>query len=331
VSGVALIGVDVGGTKISVAALVDGHLTEPQLTPTRATTSEELIDEIVSQVHAVRAQVDAEVAAVGVGLPSVIDFETGSARSSVNIPLRDVPLRQVLRDLLGLPVYVDNDATCAALAEAHDEEGNPEALSLVMLTIGTGVGGGIVIDGRVYRGATGAAGELGHMIIAMALGNGVPAPNGFPQEGSLEALASGRALDRLAKAAAAANPDSSLGRAAARGEPVDGTHAVAAAKAGDPVAIELIAKLGRVLGIGIANVINTFDPEVVAIGGGVSTAGELLLEPARESARGYVIPGVGTQTRIRIARSGVTAGVRGAALLAGQELDHEARLAQAGG
>jgi glucokinase len=326
----ALIGVDVGGTKISVGALVDGRLTAPLLAPTRATDSAELIGEVVSQVQALRAQLEEEVAAVGIGLPSVIDFETGSARSSVNIPLRDVPLRQVLRDQLGLPVYVDNDATCAALAEAHDEAGNLDALSLVMLTIGTGVGGGIVIDGRVYRGATGAAGELGHMIIAMALGDGVPAPNGFPQKGSLEALAAGRALDRLAKTAAAANPDSALGRVAASGEPVDGTHAVAAARAGDAVAIEIIITLGSLLGIGIANLINIFDPEVVAIGGGVSTAGELLLKPARETARGYVLPGVGTRTEIRIARSGVTAGVRGAALLAGQELEHEARLAQTG-
>jgi glucokinase len=168
------------------------------------------------------------------------------------------------------------------------------------------------------------------MIIAMALGDGVAAPNGFPQKGSLESLAAGRALDRLAKEAAAANPTSSLGRSAVSGAPVDGTDAVAAAQAGDPVAIELIVRLGRVLGIGIANVINIFDPEVVAIGGGVSTAGELLLEPARESARGYVLPGVGTQTQIRIARSGVTAGVRGAALLAGQELEYEAQLAQTG-
>jgi glucokinase len=323
VSAEALIGVDVGGTKISVAALVGGRLGEPRLEPTHATSSEAIVDEIVGLVRALRDSLDADAQAVGVGLPSVIDFEAGTARSSVNIPLRDVPLREVLRERLGLPVYVDNDATCAALAEAHDEHGTLRHRNLVMLTVGTGVGGGIVIDGRVYRGATGAAGELGHMIIAMPLTDGVPAPSRFPQPGSLEARAAGRALDRLARESAAASPDSMLGRAVATGQPVTGVQAVDAALAGDADAIESVAELGRVLGIGIANVINTFDPEVVAIGGGVCRAGDLLLAPARETAFGYVLPGVGTQTEVRIAWSGARAGVRGAALLAGQELEHE--------
>ena len=330
----ALIGVDVGGTKISVAALVGSSLGEPLLTPTETKSGDQLIDEIVAQVEAVcaRAGADAEVAAVGVGLPSAVDFETGSARASVNVPLRDVPLRPLLRERLGLPVYVDNDGACAALAEAHDDSGRIDARSLVMLTIGTGVGGGIVIDGHVYRGATGAAAELGHTLVALALRNGteVPAPSGFPQPGSLEALASGRALDRLARDVARAHPDSALGQAAAAGREVSGVEAVAAAHHGDRHAIALVAELGRVLGIGVANVINTFDPEVVAIGGGVSAAGDLLLEPARETALGYVLPGVGTRTEIRIARSGVRAGVRGAALLAGQELDRDAELQESG-
>lgn len=318
-----LIGVDVGGTKVLVAALREGRLTEPLLTPTRATSGEALLEEIVGQIEAMRETCADGVAAVGVGVPSVVDFPTGSARSSVNIPLRDVPLRQVLRERLGLPVYIDNDATCAALAEAHDEEGNLTAHSLVMVTVGTGVGGGIVIDGRVYRGATGGAGELGHMVIAAPPDGAAAVPGQFPQPGSLEALASGRALDRMAADGAAAHPDSALGRILADGRPVTGTDAVAAAKAGDSVAVAMLAELGRRLGIGIANVINTFDPEVVAIGGGVSTAGDLLLEPARAAAFGYVLPGVGTATEVRIARSGPLAGVRGAALLAGQELEQE--------
>jgi glucokinase len=322
------IGVDVGGTKISVAALTEGQLAEPLITPTRTASADELIGAIVDQVRALQLQIGASAAAVGVGLPSVIEFETGRARASVNVPLNDVPLRPVLRDSLGLPVYVDNDATCAALAEAHDEQGRVDVANLVMLTVGTGVGGGIVIDGHVYRGATGAAGEVGHMIIALPLDGGVPAAGAFPQAGSLESLASGRALGRLAAASAAAHPDSQLGRAAASGRVVSGPDAVAAAQAGDEQAIAVIAELGRRLGIGIANVINIFDPEVVAIGGGVSTAGELLLGPARATALGYALPGVGQRTQIRIARSGPEAGVRGAALLAGQELAREEQLRQ---
>ena len=324
----ALIGVDVGGTKISVAALTGTSLTEPLLAPTQGASSDELIGEIVAQVQRLRDGLGEPAVAVGVGLPSVIDFETGTARASVNVPLREIPLRPLLRERLGLPVYVDNDGTCAALAEAHDESGTVDAQSLVMLTVGTGVGGGIVIDGRVYRGATGAAGELGHTLIAVALERGfhVPAPAAFPQPGSLESLAAGRMLDRLARETAAAHPQSALGALAAAGQHVAGPDAVAAAHAGDPYAIAIIAELGRLLGIGIANVINTFDPEVVAIGGGVSAAGDLLLEPARETALGYVLPGVGTRTEIRLARSGPRAGVRGAALLAGQELAREREL-----
>lgn len=323
------IGVDVGGTKISVALLRDGQLAEPRITPTRTTSSEELIAEIVKQVRALQEEVGESVAAVGVGIPSVIEFETGRARASVNVPLNDVPLRHVLRERLGLPVYVDNDATCAALAEAHDEQGRVDVATLVMLTVGTGVGGGIVIDGHVYRGTTGAAGEIGHMIVALPLEDGVPPAGRFPQVGSLESLASGRALDRLAAESAAAHPNSELGRIAASGRLVSGVEAVAAAKAGDEQAIAVLAALGARLGIGIANIINIFDPEVVAIGGGVSTAGALLLDPARATALAYALPGVGEHTQIRIARSGPEAGVRGAALLAGQELEREEHSAEA--
>jgi glucokinase len=259
------------------------------------------------------------VRAVGVGVPSVIDFESGTARSSVNVPLADVPLRTVLGDRLGIPVFVDNDATVAALAEAC-EDGEIKTQNLVMLTVGTGVGGGLVLNGRPYRGATGAAAELGHMLIGLDLEGDVPAPGAFPQQGSLESLAAGSALDRLARTAAAEHPESHLGRQLAAGEEISGHDVVDGAKDGDQVAIDLLAKLGERLGIGIANMINALDPDVVAIGGGVSIAGELLLEPARKAAEGYVLPGVGTKTEIRLSRHGPTAGVLGAALLAKQEL-----------
>jgi glucokinase len=308
-----LIGVDVGGTKIAVAALGDdgGAL----LAPTDCTGAEALIDQIVRQVFAAAA--GREIAAVGVGIPSVIEFATGRVRSSVNVPLTDVPLRAELTDRLGIPVFVDNDATLAALAEAHDETGQLSAPNLVMLTLGTGVGGGIVIGGRVYRGATGAAGELGHTLICADPDAPVAGP--FPRPGSLEALAAGHVLDDLARAAAADHPDSTLGRL---GDAARGPDVVAAAAAGDAIAIAVVGRLGRRLGIGIANAINTFDPDVVAIGGGVSLAGDLLLAPAREAAARYVLPGVGTRTEIRIARAGPGAGVRGAALLARIELAH---------
>jgi glucokinase len=314
-----VIGVDVGGTKTSVATLRGTAAGEPLVRPTERSSADALIAQIVAQVGEV-AGGDTPTA-IGIGIPSVVEFATGRVRSSVNIPLQDVPLRTVLSERFGLPVFVDNDATVAALAEAHDAEGRLDVRSLVMLTVGTGLGGGIVIDGRSYRGATGAAGELGHTLIAIA--ETIPAATGFPQPGSLESLAAGHVLDRLAQEAARAHPESALGAALAARGAVAGPDAVAAAHAGDAIAIECLATLGRRVGIGVANAINTFDPEVVAIGGGVSSAGDLLLGPARAVALEYVLPGVGTATEIRIARSGPQAGVRGAALLARSELNSQ--------
>jgi glucokinase len=219
----------------------------------------------------------------------------------VNIPLEGVPLRQLLAERLGMPAYVDNDANVAALAEAYSDELHPLAGVLVMITVGTGIGGGIVLSGRVFRGATGAAPELGHIIVGADLRDGAPAPlPRAPQPGSLEVLASGRALDQLGR-------DRGFS---------DGLAVVDRAQEGDEAALEALRIHGERLGIGIANVVNLFDPDLVVIGGGVSRAGELLLEPARRSARGYILPGVGTQTEIRIARYGPQAGVRGAALMA---------------
>ena len=297
-----LIGVDVGGTKIAVAVLDGTLLHEPVLEPTDITSAEALVAQLVA---AVRAAGDA--AAVGVAVPSVVDWQTGRIRSSVNIPLHDVPLREVLRAELGIPVFVDNDATCAALAEAYDDDGALVARHLVMFTVGTGVGGGIVIGGRVYRGATGAAAEIGHTLVGAELARAPFAHvDDFPQPGSLESIASGTALNEIA-----------VQQGLTPGRVID------AARAGDPAALAAIELLGRRLGIGIANAINTFDPDLVVVGGGVSVAGELLLAPAREEAGRYRLTGVGTRTDIRRARYGPHAGVRGAALLAGHELEAE--------
>jgi glucokinase len=307
-----LIGVDVGGTKIAVATLDATTLGEPVLEPTDTSSTAALVDQLVAAIGAA-----GDAAGVGVAVPSVVDWATGRIRSSVNIPLRDIALRQVLRERLGLPVYVDNDATCAALAEAYDDEGALVAGHLVMFTVGTGVGGGIVIGGRVLRGATGAAAELGHTIVGADLLRAPFADAGdFPQPGSLESLASGSALNMIA---------------AEQG--VQAGRVIDCARDGDAGARAAIELLGRRLGIGIANAINTFDPELVVVGGGVSAAGEMLLGPARDEAFRYVLTGVGTRTEIRRARYGPLAGVRGAALLAGQELEleraHEAREAAA--
>jgi glucokinase len=312
-----LIGVDVGGTKVAVATLEDERLGDSVVQPTEVASADDLIEEVVAAIESARGP---RTAAVGIGVPSVVEFPTGHVRSSTNLHLANLDLRRVLERRLGLPVFVDNDATVAALDEAFDDAGRAIVQNLVMFTVGTGVGGGLVLGGRVYRGATGAAAELGHTLIGADLGDGVPPGRDFPQPGSLESLASGRALDRLATEVALRRPSSALGELAASGKPVDGHDAVEAGKAGDPDAIRILRVVGERLGVGIANAINAFDPDVVAVGGGVSVAGELLLGPAREVARRFTTPGVGERTEIKLARHGSEAGVRGAALLAGLEL-----------
>jgi glucokinase len=316
---VNVIGVDLGGTKVAVATMRDHGLSEAAVQPTDLSGSEALIKQLESMITAAR---DEGLEGVGVGVPSVVEFESGRVVSSVNVPLKDVPLRHVLSEQLGVPVFVDNDATVAALAEAHDEQLRMVVRDLVMITVGTGVGGGIVIDGRIYRGATGAAGELGHTIVGMDLAGSVPTPMGFPQPGSLEFVASGHALDHLARQAATLHPESELGRLQAERKGVLGADAVQAAHDGDPSACRMVEIWGQRVGVGVANAINTFDPEEVVIGGGAARAGDLLLEPATRVARAYVLPGLGKRTTIRLARHGVHAGALGAALLAAQELEN---------
>jgi glucokinase len=290
-----VIGVDVGGTKVAVAPLEDGVLGDVHTRPTEKSSPDALVDQLVEAIEQC-----GPADAVGLGIPSVIDAARGMAMSSVNIPLQHVPLRDILGKRLNIAVHVDNDASVAALAEAHDETGTVIADSVVMYTVGTGVGGGLVFGGRIYRGATSSAAELGHTIVFADPSGGAPQPEGFPQPGSLERHAAGRALDALA---------------AERGL-TDGRGAVSAAERGDSAGLECLQIVGERLGLAIANAINTFDPELVVVGGGVSAAGELLLAPARQVAQEFTMKGLGSKTEIRIARYGPDAGVRGAALLA---------------
>ena len=296
-----IIGVDVGGTKIAAATLDDGRLGEVSLTPTETHETDRFLDQLADIVAA-----HGEADAVGIAVPSVVDFATGTARFSVNVPLKNVPLRELLGERLnGVPVFVDNDATCAALAEALDDDGSAIAKVVVMITVGTGVGGGIVLDGRIFRGATGAAAELGHMIVAGDLTHGAPPkPERFPHPAAIESWAAGRELDELGE-------QRGIGK---------GPVVVERAKAGDADAIDAIRIIGERLGVAVANVMNLLDPDLIVIGGGVSTAGELLTGPAERAARDLALTGVGTKTRIELARHGVHAGVRGAALLAAHEL-----------
>ena len=314
------IGIDVGGTKIACATLQDGELSDSHLQHTELESQERLVEQLIAAVEAARTP---DSRAVGVGVPSLIEFATGRIRSSVNIPLKDLPLRELLTERVGMPVYVENDASCAALAEAF-RDGRMAVPHLVMFTVGTGVGGGLVLNGRLYRGATGTAAEVGHTIVGLALEEGAPDHGGvFPQPGSLEVLSSGTALDRLAEQAAREDPNSFLGRRLTRDGGVTGHDVVDGAHEGDEPSVRCLRILGERLGIGIANAITMFDPLEIVVGGGVSAAGELLLGPARETAWKYAVPGAGSKCEIRLARHGPRAGVLGAALLAAQEYAEE--------
>ncbi len=316
-----VVGIDVGGTKVAATLLGPDGMVRHTLQPTRLDSGEALIDQLVEIVGEVAGGHSYD--AVGIGVPSIVRFETGEIAASTNIPLEGVALREVLGGRLGTPVFVDNDATVAALAEAYDDDLNMVSRNLVMITVGTGIGGGIVIDGQIFRGGSGGAGELGMTLIGLECWPDIqPATDHFPQPGSLEALAAGHALDRLAQAAAAEHPESALGRLAASGEKVLAADAVIAAREGDADAAAAVRRWAHAVGVGIANAINTFDPDEVVIGGGGGVAsGELLLDQAAEFAAGYVHPGLKGRATVRLARWGAPAGVLGAALLAVHELE----------
>jgi glucokinase len=234
----------------------------------------------------------------------------------VNLPLDDLPIRDLLADRTGLPVFVDNDANVAALAE-HLYGAAKGADSAVMLTIGTGIGGGLILGGEVYRGSTGAGAELGHTVIDL---DGPPCQGNCPGRGCIETLASGTALGREARAAAEREPGSALARMQADGRPIDGRTVTEAALDGDDTARAVFDLVGSRLGVALASFANIFEPEVIVIGGGVIAAGDVLLDPARRELEARALPPM-NRTPVVAAELGEDAGMIGAAAMARIELD----------
>jgi glucokinase len=308
-----VIGVDLGGTKLLAGAVgADLTVRHRAARSARGADQHEVIDTLVASVEEIRGAAGDDVVAVGVGVPSQMDFARGVALSTVHLPIADVPLRDVLAERLGLPVFVDNDANAALLAE-HRHGAAAGTRHAVMLTLGTGVGGGVLVEGVIMRGVLGAAGELGHMVIDA---DGPPCFGSCPNRGCLEALASGSALGRDALAAAQAEPSSALGRALAEGQQITGALATELAHDGDPAAGALVGRLGSFLGVGIANLVNIFNPEVVVVGGGVIAAGELLLGPARAVVAQRALGPSRDAARVVPAHFGAESGMLGAAALA---------------
>jgi glucokinase len=298
-----VIGVDVGGTKVLGAVITpDGRIEgDPVRRDTDVSSADAVLGVIDVVVETLREQ--AEVAALGFGLPSRIDQRSGRAVASVNIPLEGVDFRDRMRERHGLPVGIDNDANAATIAEWKAGAGRG-ARHLVMLTLGTGVGGGLILDGRPYRGATGSGAELGHIVVER---DGVEC--GCGGRGHLESYAAGRAADRVAREVL--GPGSNAYDLVERG------------RAGEADAVEALAEIGRWLGVGIASLVNVFEPEVVVVGGGFGTAGELLLGSAREVlAREGLTPARDT-VRVVEAELGNDAGVIGAGMLGFEALEPE--------
>ena len=311
-----MIGVDLGGTKL-LAGAVDLELNVHHRA-TRAAPAPDhhvVIERVVSAVGEVRDAIEGasgSVAAVGIGIPCLIDQRRGIVVMSTHLPLAGVPFRDLVAEQIGLPVFVDNDANVAMLAEwrfgaAHG------ARDAALLTIGTGIGGGLVVGGALQRGSQGAGAELGHMVVQA---DGPRCNGNCPNYGCLEAVVSGAALAREAQRIAVQRPRSGLGRALAAGREISGPLVTELAHDGDAAAIDAVAAIGRWLGVGIANLVNMLNPEVVVIGGGVIAAGELLLAPARGVVMQRALSPSKEHVRIVPARFGAESGMLGAATLA---------------
>ena len=308
------IGVDLGGTKMLVGVLDGTEVLWERREASTDQSEDELVELLVREVSEAR-DARPEVTAVGLGIPATFDHESGVAVAAVNLPIADLPIRDLVAERVGLPVFVDNDANVAALAESLYGAAKGKR-NVVMLTVGTGIGGGLILNGEVYRGSTGAGAELGHIVIQA---DGPPCQGNCPNHGCVEALASGTALGREGKAAAESSPDSALGKLLATGETVDGTAVTRAALAGDATAIAVFDLIGSRLGIACSSLANIFQPDAIVVGGGVIAAGDLLLEPARRELRERALNPM-NKTPILAATLGNDAGMIGAAALARTEL-----------
>jgi glucokinase len=292
-----VIGVDLGGTKI-LAGLVgrDGDVERHRETITPHTSQDDLLAGLDAAVEELLSE---DTAALGFGLPSPLDQRTGRALQAVNIPLGDIDFRSRMAERFGLPVGIENDANAAAYAEFHFGAAR-EAHSMVMLTLGTGCGGGAVIDGKLYRGWA----EFGHMVIDY---DGLPCQGSCTGRGHLEPYVTGTAATKLAREAF--------------GPAVDAHRLVRLANEGDSLARDILDGIGRHLGAGIGTLVNIFNPELVVIGGGFAAAGDFILDPAREIVRREALARAGYRLQIVRGELGTSAGLIGAGLVAFDALE----------
>jgi glucokinase len=258
-----------------------------------------------------------DIEAIGIGSPGTPDNDEGLLVYSNNLPFVMAPMRKLIREVIDLPVYIDNDANCAAMAEAVAGAAKG-AKDSVTITLGTGVGAGVIVDGKIYSGFNQAGSEFGHTVL---VSGGIECPCG--RKGCFEQYASASALARMTREAAEKNPDSLLNKVYEQQGEWNAQIAFIAMRDGDETAKEVVDTYTSYLADGLANAINAFMPEILVVGGGVCNEGDPLLIPMREKtmSRPYFGPGV-KKTRIELAQMGNDAGIVGAAMMGKSCADH---------
>lgn len=309
------VGVDVGGTAVKAAGVSrEGAVVERIERPTDPAAATKTLVGVVEDLLGRLERAGHDVAAIGVGAAGFVDFSAGAVTFSPNVVYDDPQIGAAVRERFGLPVFVDNDANAAVWGE-RTFGCCPGADDVVLLTLGTGIGSGIVANGSLVRGATGAGAELGHVVVDPS---GPPCPCGL--RGCLEQMASGTAIARLAQLAVGADPGSAITAFAGPGGEITGEAVGRAAREYDETAREVLRKAGTALGVGLSNVANVFDPELIVLGGSVVNAGEPYLGAARDQLARMTKAQRRRPMRLDVTSLGGDGGIVGAAALAWTEV-----------
>lgn len=309
------IGIDVGGTNVKIALVdSDGKIGYSNTIPTRAEMGYEYtINNMKQAIRDLMTETKLsakDIEGIGFGLPGQVDFKSGIVRLITNIPgWVEIPLAKMIEDEFHIPTRIDNDVRCAALGELNFGAGKG-CENLICITVGTGIGSGLIINGRLVRGASNAAGEIGHIKLQMHDGPIC----GCGDTGCLEAFASGPSIVAMAEEYIMGGKSTKY-REMANGNDITPFIVAEAAKAGDAVAKRIFTRMGEYIGIGMASVVNLLNPEKIIIGGGVADAGDILLNPLKETIKKRAMKIAGETVQVVPAQLGNTAGVIGASLL----------------
>ena len=307
------IGIDVGGTNVKIALVDDkGSILYSNSVPTRAEMGYEYtVNNIKQAIRDLMSETKVtSIEGIGFDFPGQIDYKNGIVRLAPNIPgWVNIPIAKIIEDEFKIPIRIDNDVHCAALGELNFGAGKG-CENFICMTVGTGIGSGIVINGKLVRGASNAAGELGHIKLQMHEGPLC----GCGDHGCLEAFASGPSIVAMAEEYIMGGKSTKFRELASGGE-ITPFIVAEAAKQGDPVAKRIFARIGEYIGFGLSSVVNLLNPEKIIIGGGVADAGDILLDPIKETIKKRAMVVAGSAVEIVPAKLGNTAGVIGASLL----------------